>query len=108
MGVSLFSGGALPLVLAHDERTDVAHLRDRLREELSQAARTTTGRLADRIAAALARVDAMQTASAHDGDAELLVVETPTELSFGLSAELAVRTKEPTTGSSSVLRADLF
>src|SRR5258708_40365524 len=49
ISMSLFSGGPLPIVYAHDRRTDAASLKSRLRTALEEACPSSGERCADRI-----------------------------------------------------------
>lgn len=111
--VSVFAGGALPHVLVHDRRVDLALLRTRLDEALAGVERTKgaeLGRVEGRATSARHLLGTLTVVSTQPVDSETLVVEPVGELSFGLSAELSLRPPPPLSVSPSgtVLRADLL
>lgn len=103
---SVFTGGALPVVHAHELRVDARLLADRLEQALALLA--ADGRESERSLELRDRLAGFQLPTAPNEEPELVVVEPLSDTALALSAELSLR---PGTGSalsgSSVLRSDL-
>lgn len=109
--VSLYSGGALPVVHLFERRVSGLDLAERIASELDARRADAAPRERERIDSAVAGLEACEFPAPSAGEElEVVPVESLEELTFSLSGELSLRsTAAPVASpSGSILRTDLL